>query len=363
MPTVGWIQETAVDFFYERNQSTNAGGVNSVYLCRECGMTFSSLGEQALHERTHPVANPMLMIAGQEVMGDNFKLTHVVTKNDISLAFVDEVALNGLTLSAPSELADKLSQAKTGFFVIELRRKGVRSTRLKVDLLIASKAQLSSVDESFLRLFGCDDFDGNTIEKFCRETAKYDETIWYRDGLVRYLQGVMAKDQRAERLGFEEFARSFNRALQLLGQYPTPLSYSVRRLIKFSLNDFSSNDRKSLVPTLDDAMILFRGKGMIEKQLSNVTQYRLPTDIATSYILNDFVAHFTSHTLDSLQESIKSFNIERFSLQDRQKLHYLCYLKSIEEKNRCSQRTYGKKLIYGEVFDVEVPELEGSNEQ
>ncbi|MGU5711887.1 hypothetical protein [Aeromonas caviae] len=362
MPTVGWIQETAADFFYERNQSSNAGGVNSVYPCRECGMTFSSLGEQALHERTHPVANPMLMIAGREVMGDNFKLTHVVTKKDVSLAFVDEVALNGCTLSETSELAYILSKAKTGFFDIELRRKGLRPTRVKVDLLIASKAQLSSVDEIFLRLFSCDDFNGNTIEQFSRETAKHDEVIWYRDGLVRYLHGVMAKDQRAEKLGFEEFARYFNRALQLLGQYPTSLSYSLRRLIKFSLNDFSSDGGTSLVPILDEALALFRGEGMRAKLLSDDTSYRLPIDIATSCILNDFVAHFTSHTLDSLQKSINPLNIERLSLQDRQKLHYLCYLKAVEENNLRSQRTYGKKLVYGEIFEVEVPELEGSDE-
>lgn len=362
MPTVGWIQETAIDLFLERGFSAQEKGSTTKFKCRECPMEFSSIAERSQHERLHPVANPMLTIDGREVMGDNFKLTRAVGPEDIVLSCVDEIELNGDVLGHPDELLKQLSSAKKGFFDIKLSRRGIRPKRIKIDLLVASLTQLEQVDQSFLRLFGRDDFDGDTISHFISETEGCDEVIWYRDGLVRYLHGVMAKDQRAERLTTEDFAKCFNRSHQLLVQYPTALSYSLSQLIKFSFNDFSDFHSRSSISRLDDALMLFRGDTISTNAGDQNAILKLPTDHITSRILNDYVVHFSRYTLESLELAINQINSSKLVNQDRQKLNYLRYLKATEEGNLKAQRNYGTKLKYSEVFNVTVPESEASDD-
>lgn len=362
MPTVGWIQETAIDLFHERGLSAQEKGNATQFICRECQKVFSSLSELSQHERLHPVANPTLTIDGREVTGENFKLTRTVDREAIVLNFVDEIELNGVVLGHPDELLNKLSSVKKGFFDIKLSRRGIRPKHVKIDLLVASITQLEQVDQSFLRLFGRDDFDGDTIALFISETEHCDEVTWYRDGLVRYLHGVMAKDQRAERLTTEDFVKCFNRSHQLLRQYPTALAYSLSQLIKFSFNDFSDLKRQSSISRLDDALMLFRGEIVSTRTVEENEFSRLPTDHITSRILNDYVAHFSRYTLDSLELAISQINISKLVNQDRHKLNYLRYLKAIEAGDLKAQRNYGSKLKYSEVFNVTVPESEVSDD-
>lgn len=362
MPTVGWIQETAIDLFLERGFSAQEKGTKTKFKCRECPMEFSSLSELNQHERLHPVANPKLIINGREVAGNNFKLTRTVGVEDIVLSFVDEIELNGVVLGHPDELLNKLSSAKKGFFDIRLLRRGIRPKHIKIDLLVASLSQLEQVDQSFLRLLGRDDYDGHTIALFISETEHCDEVTWYRDGLVRYVHGVMAKDQRAERLITEDFAKCFNRSHQLLIQYPTALSYSLSQLIKFSFNDFSDFQGRSSISGLDNALRLFRGDTFSNSVVGDNVILKLPTDHITSRILNDYIAHFSRYTLESLELAIGQINSSKMVNEDRQKLNYLRYLKATEEGNLKAQRNYGLKLKYSEVFNVTVPESEVSDD-
>ncbi|TBM31479.1 Hsp70 family protein [Hafnia paralvei] len=124
MPTVGWIQETAIDLFLERGFSAQEKRFTTKFKCRECPMEFSSLSGLNQHERLHPVANPTLTIEGREVTGGNFKLTRSVDSKDVVLHFVDEIELNGVVLENADELSVQLSSVKKGFFDIKLSRQG-----------------------------------------------------------------------------------------------------------------------------------------------------------------------------------------------------------------------------------------------
>lgn len=362
MPTVGWIQETAIDLFLERGFSAQEKRFTTKFKCRECPMEFSSLSELNQHERLHPVANPTLTIEGREVTGGNFKLTRSVDSKDVVLNFVDEIELNGVVLENADELSVQLSSVKKGFFDIKLSRQGIRPKHVKIDMLVASTTQLEQVDDSFLRLFGRDDFDGDTIAFFISETEHCDDVIWYRDGLIRYLYGVMAKDLRAERLTAEDFTKCFNRSHQLLRQYPTALSYSLSQLIKFSFNDFSSLQGRTSISRLDEALTLFRGEALSATADEEKRFLRLPTDHISGRILNDFVAHFPRYSLESLELAISGINVSKLVIFDRHKLYYLCYLKAVEECNPTAQRKYGKILKSSEVFKVTVPESEASDD-
>lgn len=356
MPTVGWIEETAIDRFYERGIDSSYTPDLKTFVCRECGEKFDSRYARDMHEIEHPVANPVMLIMGREVTNTPFKLTHRVKPSDISLAFVDEVIMNDELLVEPSQLRSIIVSTNRQFFDIELRSNGL-TKQVKVEVLIAPKEQLTVVDHSFLQLFNRDDFNGDTIERFTADTKHCSEALWYRDGLIRYLQGVMAKDQRAEVLKFEDFQNRFNQALQLLSRYKTPLSHSLCHLIKFSLNDFTQSSQDTLIPALNAGHAFFIGSKSEQPSETTSDNFRLPADHVSSQILNDFIKHYRGYTLSTLELEIRQINTAYLTLQDRQKLHYLCYRKARDEGDTLSQRDYVRKLSYSDIFNVEMPDI------
>lgn len=357
MPTVGWVQESATDRYYEGRLTSRGVDLSPQFFCRECSAAFFSIAERDRHELVHPVANPVLKILGREVIGGTFRLTDAVAPDDIELAFVEQVRVNDVVLSTPSELAHVICETPRGFFDIELLRQGQPAKKLKLDLCHVSEAQLQAVDDSFVRCFASELIDGNAISRFKQETDSYSDALWYKEGLVQYLLGVLAKDHRTEQLTYGEFNECFNRALQNLQPYNTPLANSLIRLIEFNANDFSVG-RGTQIPLLDVAFALFRGESHQEVRHDGKLNNVLPVDQTTSEILNDLVPHFSVYTLNELERRTRVINPRSSSLQDRQKLHYLCYRKALAEGDVIAKKAYARKLKHDDVFSHMVQESE-----
>lgn len=357
MPTVGWVQESATDRYYEGRLTSHAVDLSPQLFCRECGAAFFSIAERDKHELIHPVANPVLKILGREVISGTFRLTHAVIPEDIELAFVEQVRVNDVVLSTPAALVDVICETQRGFFDIELFRQGQPPKKFRLDLCHVSDAQLQAVDGIFVRCLSSELVDGNSIGRFEQETNSCSEALWYRDGLVQYLLGVLAKDHRTEQLTYSQFNQRFNRALQNLQPYNTPLANSLRRLIEFNSNDFSVG-RATLIPTLDVAFALFRGESYKTVRHDGKLNNVLPVDHATSEILNDLVPYFEDYSLSELEQRTRGINPISSSLQDRQKLHYLCYRKALAEGNVIAKRAYARKLKHDDAFSHMVQESE-----
>lgn len=344
MPTVGWIQETAIDLFYERGGSVNSAMPKQhSHSCRHCGKTFTSKDARDLHEVEHPIANPILLIDGREVQRSTFKLSYHLRPESIDIAFVEQIVVNDKTCEI-EELKQTLCRAKQQFFNIELHGKETKKS-VRIDVQIADSSQLLQVDHKFRTYFSDDDFDGDVVMRFIKETEQFTGCIWYREGLVKYIQGVMAKDRRAEYLPFEEFSNRLNQSFTLLSAYETPLAVSLCQLIKFVMNDFHISPESGYIPVLDSALLFFNcGETSTRNWKREDGQLGLPTDYATEVILNRFFGFYSQMTINEMVNEVSRLNRKNLSLQDKRKLDFICLRKSIDE-NDIDRATYYRRRV------------------
>jgi hypothetical protein len=50
MPTLGWIQETGLDRFWERGSEPGSSVLPTFYACRYCNQVFESIAAREQHE-------------------------------------------------------------------------------------------------------------------------------------------------------------------------------------------------------------------------------------------------------------------------------------------------------------------------
>ena len=344
MPTVGWIQETAIDLYYERGAPSSITDSNPVvYLCRHCGIEFDSSSERDWHEVEHPIANPVLFIAGQEVQSTTLKVTQSIEPVDIEAAFVQQFTLNKVRIDNLDELKQQLCCAKQQFFNIELHGKETNKS-VNIDVRIAEPDKLAEVDTFFRQWFSEDDFKGDAVTHFIKDTEHLQGCAWYRDGLVKYVQGIMAKDHRAEFLNFEGFSARLNQSFSLLSAYNTPLATSLCQMIKFIMNDFRIPTNTSFIPTLDAALKFFNNKPPMSSSYNMGRQLGLPVDYASEVILNKLVGCYKSFDFEEMVSEVETIKRAYLSLQDKQKLDYLCFRQAKDETNPEMIKYYARRV-------------------
>jgi hypothetical protein len=358
MPTVGWILETAIDRYWERGRNHSGEDAKPIrYKCRVCHEDFASSTERDFHELTHPVRNPMLIIGGSEVSSSRLLIKHKIEEFSVECKFTDKLIVNGRLLENAEIFNKILSEAEEQFFLIELVNE-VMHKRLEIDVKIAKSEDLVAVDELFLKWFRHDDFNDYAIEQFIADTKNYTSVVLYVDGIVRYLQGVMAKDLRTKVVGYEDYYKRFNQSLDLLLGYDTPLSQSLTQLIKFSLNDFTRNSNRCGVPSLDKALDLFEHKENAnmftptKAPLVKLPLVKLPVDRMTGLILDNYVAMYEQYSLEQLEYAFEQNNTKTLSQQDSAKLYYLAYCKAIAGDFQDKITHYSRRLKFDGAFEI-----------
>jgi hypothetical protein len=359
MPTVGWIQETAIDLFFERGTASDGLDLKpKVYLCRHCGKEFNSVSDREWHEVEHPIANPVLLIAGREVQSATFKISQRIQHDDIEAVFVERFILNDQPIFDLDALRQRLCASKQQFFRIELHGKETTKT-VSIDVQIAYPDKLAEVDTKFRQWFSEDDFNGDAVTRFIQETEHLQGCDWYRDGLVKYIQGIMAKDRRADFLEFEVFAARLNQSFSLLSVYDTPLALSLCQMIKFIMNDFRLPAQTCFIPALDIALRFFNNEVSVDMLQKLKGQLGLPTDYASEIILNQLVGRYQSFSFEEMIKEVGLINRDHLSLQDKQKLDYICYRKAEDEVNPEMVKHYARRVKN----IIEFSELFNNNEE
>ena len=344
MPTVGWIQETAIDNFYERGAVSDVVSLKPVtYNCRHCGKEFATKEQRDWHEVEHPIANPTLVIDGCEVLSTTFKVTGEIQLEKIEVAFVKRIVVNNKEVPDLNKLRELIGSATQQFFDIQLYGNETKKD-VTVDVQIAEPSDLAKVDEEFSRCF-CDmDFGSDAITRFVKQTEGLRGCDWYRDGLVRYIQGILAKDHRADLLQFGDFSSRLNQSYSLLAVYKTPLALSLCQMIRFIMNDFRIINKKSFIPALDTALRFFNRMEVSSTAIEQHKQYQLPIDYTSELILNRFVSYYSDFRFEAVVKEIKSMNRSMLSRQDKQKLDYLCFRKAEDEANSEMIKHYARRI-------------------
>ena len=339
MPTLSWIQETAIDRYYETGFKRENSLQQVFYSCRQCSKTFPSIYLRDQHELEHPIKNPMLRIQGKEIIGNQCVITRSVTHDDIEFYYIDNIEIND-NKSTIDELRNILSNEDNNCYNITYSNRDGIKKKIIIQIDIAKESEIFKVDEYFKKYFSNDNFNGKEIENFRIAVKDLHSVNRYVHGIVSYLHGIMAKDKRTIRIKFEDFFSKFNQATDSLKSYSTSLATAIKCIISFNFNDFKSIPIG--ITSIDKATLFFRNELYIESN-ENIT-IPFPVDYATAFIVNDLVKYFHKYSLTEMESNIQSLNKEYISQQDRSKLNFVVYKKAKEEENHAKSHEYGRKI-------------------
>lgn len=349
MPTFGWIQETSDDRYWETGSDPDAEPIASVYDCRICGMSFGSIAERDQHEVSHPIHNPVIFLQGKEAAGEVVEITSSFKEEDILLKNIDFLCVNGKDCEVLSVFFDILMAESTAFLDVVYGNASLER-RVKIKVCIADPDELNSVDEAFIQCFEVSGVNDLTITSFSEKVRKQKTVLDYGDGLVRYLQGVMIKDNRSDYQNFEVFFERFNQATYSLRNYDTGLSRAVKAVVNFNRNDFASVGISGIAE-LDSATAFFLGGEFCDNESKNCSN-PLPVDSATAYIVTELLPIYKDGSLSDLESEINMFPPTYLSLQDKMKFKFICWAKANKDGNFRSEKEYKRLLRHDDAFSV-----------
>jgi hypothetical protein len=270
MPTVGWIQETATDRYWE------CGGLGDQYpptpkihYCPYCSRQFASTGEFSTHITVaHPIERPLIFIHNRAAYSEQ-TIRSPLSKDDINLIHVNRIRVSkdGGEFSEwlPDELAKHLSSSGNGHYLITLSNGDPNNERTVeanyiLRIKVADQAELDVVDEHFIRGLAIDDVKMSDVRRFADACAKYAGADEYASALAVYVTGVLIKDQD-QNTGVSRplpvYKEKMQQALETLHDFDRPVPRAICAAIKFNLNDFRNPPLPSGAELLDAANDFF----------------------------------------------------------------------------------------------------------
>ncbi|WP_313473652.1 hypothetical protein [Stutzerimonas kunmingensis] len=350
MPTLGWIQETGLDRFWERGSEPGVSALPNSYACRYCGQLFESLAIREQHELEHPLYNPTLFFRDRELGTTCLRISTPLQHGDFDALNVNRLTLNNQPIGSVVELVDHLQATKHGLFSLAYANDALVK-HLKIDVCIADPQHLTEVEQAFKLHFACGSTADTLLTAFYASVQNHKTVGRYVDGLVRYLHGLRAKDHLSDITSYEDFDKRFNQSLDSLKDYNTPLAAAVRAVIRFNRNDFAVMQAPSGLPELDRAIAFFNGTDIAVCSPSE-PDAQLPVDQATEFILTTLMPVFAGSTFIEFENSVACLPMKFRSQQDTSKLNYLCWRKAVAVGDQSGLDKYRRKLRHDDVFNT-----------
>ena len=272
MPTVGWIQETAVDRYWER------GGLGdqypptpTIHYCPYCTRQFESARGLSTHISVdHPVERPIIFIGNRAAFSEQTIRTPL-SKNDIDFTHVHSIRVikdgGELREWTPNELKKHLSGNENAHYSITLVNSDPQNERSVeanyiIKVKIADQAELDAVDEYFINMLAIDDVRMSDVRRFSDSCTKYRGADEYSNALAVYVMGVLIKDQN-ENTGISRplsvYKEKMQQALETLHDFDRPIPRAICASVKFNLNDFRNPPHPCGAELIDAANEFFSG--------------------------------------------------------------------------------------------------------
>lgn len=321
------------------------------YGCRYCKATFLSDAERIQHEwEAHPTRNPLLLIDHIEISATRLKVRDISFFENIEFLYADQITINDEVVKE-TEVKQILTSSNKKFFKIELLNQQVsRSFELEVDIVDPNDIQ--AIDALFYEMLAGDDIKDELVNKFidiCEE--RYPNSTSYTDALVKYLQGIKAKDGSAIHITFEEHVTKLNQALDTLKWFKSDLARSIINLIEFNFNRFDTNQGAYQSPSLDFSLSFFNGNELPKVNLDlESSSVPIPVDWVTSLIINSILKEYDKLEYQEIEGLARSSKTTGFTAQDRAKLNFILYRKALAEGLSTEAKRLLKKLNHDEVF-------------
>ncbi len=270
MPTVGWIQETAIDRYWER------GGLGeqyptrpTIHYCPYCDEHYETIGELSTHISVeHPIERPVIFIGNRTAYSEQ-TIRYPIRKNDIDLTNVRRIRVSKdggeYREMGAAALKEILANGRNAHYSINLINSGPDNERSVeanyiLRIKIADKAELEAVDENFIRMLAIDDVKMGDVRRFSDACSRYLGADEYASALAVYVTGVLIKDQNESSgvsLPLSAYKDKMQQALDTLHDFDRPVSRAICAAIKFNLNDFRNPPLPCGAELLDAANAMF----------------------------------------------------------------------------------------------------------
>ena len=257
MPTVGWIQETALERFYESGSDNFWVPSSIVYKCRHCDEQFDSATDRDRHEAGHPLSNPVIYIGNRELAGSSLNITQHFDDSQFYLRNVDYMSVNGESVNPVFEDLEKFFD-QTQVYLDVVYGNSTMEKNVGINICIADMKELLQADKVFFDCVRIGGLNASSALSLGEVAVSLTTVKKYIHGLVRFLHGILAKDGLAEYKSYEDFHALFNESSQYLTDYDTALSKAIISIINFNRNNFGAI-RDSSVPAIDRAGRFFLG--------------------------------------------------------------------------------------------------------
>ena len=270
--------------------------------------------------------------------------------NNTQILHADQILINNKSVEA-EEVTKLLTSFKKKFFKVELINQQVSRT-FEIDVDIIDEDDIHSIDILFFEMLSGDDVKDQLVDKFidiCEE--RFPNATAYTDALVKYLQGIKAKDGLTEHISFEQHTTKLNQALDTLKWFNSELSNSLISLIEFNFNRFDYNYGKFFSKSLESSILFFNGDIVNDdSNNSGSSTISIPIDRVTYLIVNSILNMFSKHDFRDIDAMATSVKKSGLTGQDRAKLNFILYRKAVEEGLTDNAAKLEKILKHDEVF-------------
>lgn len=267
MPTLGWIQETAVERYLTGTEQPLVDPNPSVP-CPHCDRLFFTVDDLSEHLGIdHPLSIPIILI-GSRTAGKENVVRQKAQKGFFRLLNCTSCAISkdgsAMTQIDPIEIPIRLAAERDSTCDIILSNErtedgNVASTSVRISFRAPDEKVLEVIDSEFVRRLAVDHPRISDVDDFRRACSQSPAAIDYASALGDYVIGLAIKERHPDVgvfLDFEDYKPKFTSALDVLQGFSRPVAQSVAAVIRFDFNDFSTAPAK--VPDLACAQEFFR---------------------------------------------------------------------------------------------------------
>lgn len=368
MPTLNWLYETVEDRFRERGVE-NVVRPPQTHACPLCEATLPELIELSWHlSEMHPLDRPVLLLRGAAAPRHSV-IRRSLEPADIELVNTTHVRVheNGQHVRSIvwDDVPRMIAGSRRGVYRLKLENqepRGSAGAEYELRVSIADEVELDAADEMFRQHLAVDLPTSVGIRLFKEQSEQLSTAGRYVDGLIEFVWGVLAKDDRtAAHTSPDDVLRRFKRAVAELAEYDDrPVARAVSTVCRFNLNDVRQITRRTGDPLMDGCIELMRltatgGEwNTVAAPPPAASRNPLcPIDVDTHRVLSAFEGLFSSGAHEREVESFASLaaSPELVSL-DRVKL-YVIIAASLAKAGRTEEsigylRTLRHDPIFGE---------------
>ncbi|HKP02118.1 MAG TPA: C2H2-type zinc finger protein [Chthoniobacterales bacterium] len=348
MPTVGWIQESASDRYWEAHSQTAVGfrSPPPKYPCTQCGKKFDSADELRRHFHvSHPLELPALYIWRKPLLQESV-LRSPIREQEVEIVQCSrcELQVNGGAWAnlAVAKVAQELTKPRDATWKLRLIHErafdnAATKEEYRLRFRIPDEDDLAKVDQLFTETLLVDDLRHADLATFHARLRFPPAANEYGAALGNYVLGILIKEGYAPSnagVAFERFAESMKEALAVLSAFQRPVAAAVSGCIRFNLNDFSA-DATYGSAEIDGGLMFFHQ--IIANETTSLTAQSkaeaavcrpiCPVDEGTHLLLTSCERLRTREqlTLPELQQLTQLLSREKtISEQDLGKLHVIC---------------------------------------